>query len=177
MTIDNKSTGNIISGTIKYLGRKPTIEYSSQANLGILTINSQDQEGEDRTFHLSPSLPTTLDAGIGAGIVNVDLTNLNVPEVNIGAGAGEVNVTFSNKYSTVASLAAGAGSLKILIPKNVGHKIVLGQGASYVDLQFGPEYVKTTDGFESTNYNSSAVKADITVGQALGGFNLKTFAE
>lgn len=171
LTIDNQSKGNVISGESKYLGQKPSVEYTAQEGVGILNIKSLDQEGEDRTIHLSPTLPTSISAGIGAGIVNADLTGLKVPKIDIGAGAGEVNVKLSNTSSVTASFAAGAGSLHILVPKNVGHKVIFSQNM-FSNLQLGPEYVKTETGFETKNYASSALKADISIGQALGGFNI-----
>jgi len=170
LIIDGKQAGKLIKGEIKYLGEKPSVVF--QKDSSILTIQSADQKGEETTLHISPTLTTTVQIGVGAGIVDADLNELDITAINIAAGAGEINVTLPRNNSVKASLAAGAGNLKIYVPKGVGQNVIFGQGLP-TDLQLGSEYVKTEKGFQTKGYDSAKVQAEITIGQALGGFDIQ----
>jgi hypothetical protein len=176
--IDGNNSKDAISGEIKYLGGKPTVDYKTgEDKVAYYTIKSADQEGEQTTIHLSKDTNGRIDAGIGAGVAEIDLRDVDIPFLNVGAGAGSVKVTFSDKKSTQASLGAGVGSLNLVVPSNpqVGKKIIFGQGANYSNLQMGSDYVKTANGFETKDYDKGTVKIEITLGQALGGFNISTY--
>lgn len=176
LIIDGKSTTDSITGQVKYLGSKPTIDFQTgQDKLALFTIKSADQAGEETTLHLSKTTNARLDTGIGAGFVDVDLTDLDTPFLNIGAGAGLVKVTFSDKKSTKASLAAGAGKIDILIPSKSERRFSIAQGAGFSNFQVGNDYIKVNDGYQTKGYDKAQVKIDITIGQALGGFNINTY--
>lgn len=173
ITIDENSQGDVIAGEIKYLGTKPIVDYqTAQDKLAIFTIKSSDQAGENVALHLSQQTNGRIDISLGAGSADVDLTNLDIPVLSIAAGAGVVNVTFSNKASTEASLVAGTGKLNIKVYKGTGIKVKLAQGINS-NIDFGDSYEKVEEGYQTKNYNEAKVKIDLSIGQALGGFNIE----
>lgn len=174
LNIDNASSGKNIVGQIKYLGQEPTVTYEIKNLVGVFSVASRDEGGEERNIHFSPDLATSIEAGVGVGIVNLNLRDLNVPKINVSAGAGEVNVIFPQKYSSTAQLAAGAGNLKISVPKGVAQRITFAQGISSSNIKFGPQYEEVNGGFQTLNYANSEVKADISIGQSAGGFDVVT---
>lgn len=172
IVIDGNSQDDVLTGEIKYLGAKPTFDYqTNQDGAAVFAIKSADQAGESVLLHLSQQTNGRVDIGLGAGSVDIDLTNLDIPLLNVGAGAGVVNVKFSNKTSTTASLAAGAGKLDMSVYKGTGVKMIIGQGFS--NLNLGDAYEKVADGYQTKGYDTAKVKVELSIGQALGGFSMK----
>jgi len=174
--VNGNSAKNAISGEIKHLGNKPTTAYEIDSNgIAYYAIKSADQEGEQTIIHLPKETVGRIDAGIGAGTIDIDLRGIDVPILNVGAGAGSVKVTFSDKKSTQANIAAGAGSLNLVVPSGAGRKVTFEQGANFPNLKLGSDYITTANGFETRDYEKAAVKIDITLGQALGGFSISAY--
>lgn len=170
--IDGKSQGGALTGEIKYLGAKTTYDYQTgKEKLAMFTVKSADQSGDSVNLHLSQKTNGRIDVGLGAGSVDIDLTDLDIPFLNVGAGAGVVNVTFSKTASTSASLAAGAGKLNLSVYKGSGIKLKFGQGFSNINL--GDAYEKVADGYQTKGYDQAKVKIELNVGQAVGGFNIQ----
>lgn len=174
ISIDANSQGDVLLGEVKHLGIKPTVDYQTDKDkVALFTIKSSDQAGESITLHLSQKTNGRIDLGIGAGIVDIDLSELDLPYLNIGAGAGIVNVKFSKKTSTTAKLAAGAGKLNLSIPKGLEYRMQLAQGSNF-NLEAGTELVKINNGYQTKGFDKATVKADIIIGQATGGFEIQT---
>lgn len=172
IVLDGNSQGDFLTGDIKYLGAKPTYDYqTNQDGAAVFNVKSADQAGDSVLLHLSQQTKGRVDIGLGAGSVDIDLTNLDIPLLNVGVGAGVVNVRFSDKVSTTASLAAGAGKLNLSVYKGTGVKLIIGQGFS--NLNLGDAYEKVADGYQTKGYDTAKVKVELTIGQALGGFTIK----
>lgn len=178
INIDGKSPNNQITGNIKYLGQKPSVDYQVktdsrvEGSFGALIINSSDQEGEERTLHFPTNIETGFVITLGAGKADVDLTDLNTSNINVTTGAGVVDITFPRNTSTAASLVAGAGKLDISVYKGTGIKLIFIQGIS--NANFGDAYEKVNDNtYQTKNYNDAKVKVDLNIGQAVGGFNIQ----
>lgn len=176
LTIDGNSQGDVVSGQIKYLGEPPAVDFKTDKDkLGLLSITSSDQAGEQVNLHFSEKTDGSLDIGMGAGVIDIDLTKLNIPNLNVGVGAGFAKITFSDRYSTQASLTAGAGKLVINVPSKIERRFTIAQGAGFDDFQVGDDYDKVDDGFQTKGYDQAKVKIDVTIGQALGGFNINLY--
>lgn len=173
ISIDGNNQGDILTGEIKYLGAKPTYDYQTDKDkAAVFTVKSADQSGEDVTLHLSQKTNGRIDIGLGAGLVDINLSDLDIPVLNIGVGAGVVNVTFSKNASTTASVGAGAGKLNVSVYKGSGIKIKFAQGIS--NANFGDTYVKANNNtYQTKNYNEAKVKVELNIGQAVGGFNIQ----
>ena len=173
ISIDGKNQGDIITGEIKYLGAKPTFDYQTDKDkAAVFNVKSADQSGDNVLLHLSQKTNGRIDIGLGAGLIDIDLTDLDIPVLNIGAGAGVVNVVFSKNASTTASVGAGAGKLNISVYKGTGIKLIFAQGIS--NANFGDAYEKVNDNtYQTKNYNDAKVKVELNIGQAVGGFNIQ----
>lgn len=177
INIDGKSPNNQITGNIKYLGQKPSVDYQVktdsrvEGSFGALTISSSDQAGEERTLHFPTNLETGFMITLGAGKADIDLSNLNTPNINLTTGAGVVDITFPKTTSITANLVAGAGKLNVSVYKGSGIKIKFAQGIS--NLALGDAYEKVGDGYQTKGYDNAKVKVELNVGQAVGGFNIQ----
>ena len=172
IVIDGNSQSDVLAGEIKYLGAKPTFDYQiSPEGAAVFTVKSADQDGESVLLHLSQQTNGKIDIGLGAGSVDIDLTNLDIPLLNVGAGAGVVSVKFSNKASTTASLAAGVGKLNLSVYKGTGVKLKISQDFS--NLNLGDSYEKVPDGYQTKGYDAAKVKVELSIDQAAGGFSIR----
>lgn len=172
ISIDGKNQGDMLTGEIKYLGTKPTYDYQTDKDkVAVFIIKSADQAGDNPILHLSQKTNGRIDISLGAGAVDIDLTDLDIPVLNIGSGAGIVNITFSKNASTMASIGSGAGKLNVSVYKGSGIKLKFAQGVSNLDL--GNAYEKVGDAYQTKGYDGAKVKVELNVGQAVGGFNIQ----
>lgn len=166
----SSGSGKTITGTLEYEGDEPDIKSTTKNSQGTLDIISSNQGNERRNLKLSPGFPTDINLNMGAGEADLDLTNLDIPILNISAGASKLTITFPGENSTKARITSGAGSVLFKIPEEVGVMIVTNEENSS-----GLEnYQKVAGGFESKNYNTSKNKVDITLEQGSGEFRVET---
>ncbi len=176
--IDALGDEGSITGEIKHLdSQAPDISTETKTmpeNNNIATfmsITSQNENAENYKLHIPQDMPVALQINIGAGELDIDLTDSFTEFISVNLGAGDIDVTFPSEGSVEATFNTGAGDINLHIPKNVGKQIVFVQGVPS-DLQLGGEMLKTENGFKSANYETAAFKANITLVQAVGGFTL-----
>lgn len=169
------SEGSAVTGEVKYLGQESIVQLNKNNGQGQLSYKSADEEGEEVTLYLPQSFTYSVNIGAGAGEVNVNLSRNNAPVINVAAGAGEVNVAPPAMHSSESSVAAGAGILNLYVKNDTGRKVLFGQGFS--NINFGDDYEKIDGGYQTKNYQSAEVKTDLSIGQALGGFNIQGYDE
>lgn len=177
LTINNNTSINDkLTGEIKYLGKQPVIKYETDKDkLALYTINSSEQAGEDVALHLSQKTNGRVDVAMGAGAVDINLKNLDIPFLNVAAGAGSLKVTFADK-SSEANLAAGTGVIEVNIPSNMEHRITFSQGLGSENLRTGKDYyIKTDKGYETKGFEKAENKIDLTIGQGVGGVTINSY--
>lgn len=180
VVIDGNNPNSQITGTVKYLGQKPIIDYSVRTDpsikgkFGAFNIKSvdQDQQANQSIIHLPTNIETGIILNLGAGKATINLTNLNTPNIRINAGAGSVSVTFSNIVSTTATLNTGAGILDVYVPKTNAVKIIPAQGIPFSNLNLGDSYEKIGDTYQTKGYDQAKVKTELNIAQGIGKWNI-----
>ncbi len=175
ISIDGKSQGDVINGEVQYLGAQPTIDYQTDKDkMAFYTIKSSDQAGENVILHLSQKTNARVDIGLAAGLIEINLTDLDIPILNVGTAAGAINVTLSSKKSTTANFGAAAGKINVSLPKRLEYRIKFAQAVGSSSFNAGEDLVKIENGYQTKGFDKAEIKADLNVGQAAGGFTLQT---
>jgi hypothetical protein len=117
---------------------------------------------------LSPKVPLTLNADVGAGDSTFDLSGLQVRNFSLNNGAGQASVTFpTSAGQTTADIHSGAGSLSLTIPEGVGARIHASNGL--VNLHVATDRFKLVgDYYQTDDYNSATNRVDITLHVGIG---------
>jgi len=179
VSFNSSAPSNTIIGTAQYFGNKPTIatevktDDATRQQANFLRINSQNDQPEKYDLHVPTNKPLGFIINIGAGIVNLNLSDSLTENILTNIGAGKIVITFSDKTSVETELNAGTGTIELSIPKNIGKNIVFSQGVP-TNLELGADFIKTSSGFQSANYSTAEFKADITIAQGVGGFTINT---
>ncbi|MPM39924.1 hypothetical protein SDC9_86560 [bioreactor metagenome] len=170
--LDENSQSNSLLGEVAYLGAKPLYDYqTNQDKVALFSIKSTDQVGDSVALHLSDKTMTRVDIALGAGSVDADFSNLDVPLLNVSVGAGVVTIKFPKDHSVMANLSSGVGKLNLMIYEGSGVRVILGQDSA--DMSFGDAYEKVEGGYQTKGYDEAKVKIELTLGQALGGFSIQ----
>ncbi len=90
----------------------------------------------------SSSVPLEVEAELAVGLMDLDLSDLEVGRVDASIGAGEIQVVLPNLTSEV-SVDGGVGLLRIVVPAEADVRVIISRGLSALDL---PDDYSYTDG-------------------------------
>jgi len=122
---------------------------------------------------LSKSVPLSLDIRAGAGEIRLDLTDLQVEELNVqtGASSAEVKLPAHAGYTRVEA-KGGLTSLKIEVPEGVAARIRATGGLAGISVDRS-RFPRTGGVNQSPDYDSAQNKVDIHVTTGLGSLVVK----
>lgn len=168
--IDSYNLSGAIVGELKYTGEQPVAFFEPQEKR--MTVNVPSGNGN---ILLPRGTETSLNVDMAAGNAEIDLRDLKVQSMDVTGVASNVLVVFSGSVATQAGINAGAGTVSLYFPSDVGYKITFANEVP-PDLAVGFDEVKTEGGFMSKNYETAAVKNDITLTLTTGVINTYTFS-
>lgn len=122
-------------------------------------------------IQLTPALPLALDIQTGVGTARLDLSGLNLTEVNLKTGLGQTEVIFSAGGPLRAKIQAGLGDVTLILPSDLPARLMVTSGLASVHIparfaQAGKAY--TTAGFAPTG-----PYLDLELTAALGSVTVK----
>jgi hypothetical protein len=123
---------------------------------------------------LNPQIPTTLKYEGGAAETKMDLSGVQLTELEINTGASSTDVVLPQPKGTMrVKVHSGAASVKIRVPPNVPATIrgTMGLGSIDADLQRFPDR-----GFgvrQSDNYADATDKIEMTVEGGVGSVEIR----
>jgi hypothetical protein len=129
--------------------------------------------GTDWTIHLSPNVPMKIKADLGAGNSELDLTRLNVTDLDINSGAGNTTVRFPDKVGDLsANIDTGVGNMVLKIPDGVEARIKIDSGLGNVDVD--SRFTKQDDNvYVTSGYDGAAERAEIELKSGLGNVEVQ----
>lgn len=175
----------LASGSLDYYAnRKPPVaDLNDDADRADLTINSPsdsafnfDWFGQSQTprwlIHLSPRVPISLNADLGTGNSTLDLSALNLTDLDINSGTGNTTVTFPKPQTEIhASIDGGVGNLHLSIPDGTAARISIDTGIGNVTTD--PRFTKQgEDTYETANYATSTNKLDLKIDAGVGNVEI-----
>jgi len=116
---------------------------------------------------LNESIPLTLSLQTG-GAVDLDLTNLEVPSVDISAGDERCQITLSQASS--ATLFLSGDRIEVLVPGDVAVRVT---GSASMELSAPSEYVRTESGIHSPNYETASIRAELVLRSGVEWIEIK----
>lgn len=121
---------------------------------------------------VSPRVPVSLSANLGVGQSTLDLTNLNVTDLRVSAGVGETTIRLPEEAEqTNGTISGGVGHLTLIVPANVGARVVAHNGLGAVNAS--SRFQKNGNTYETGNYASAAKHLDLTLNLGVGAVDLQ----
>lgn len=161
---------------------KPVIDYrvvDGKGQLSIIQSNMNKPMGNLEGLKykgnviLNKKLPVTLYVKTGAGENLLDLRTVQLQSAEIYTGVGQTTINFAGDYKKAfdASVESGIGNTEIIVPKNVGVKILIENGIGKVETQ-GLKSVEK-DIYVNESYEKAKVKTNLKIKMGVGDLKIK----
>ncbi|HEY4718447.1 MAG TPA: toast rack family protein [Anaerolineales bacterium] len=112
-------------------------------------------------FSLNPNIPIKLKVESGASENKLDLSELQVVDLDIDTGASSTTIIMPKKAGhTKADISGGAASFDITIPKGVAAKIRVDSGLGSISVD-EDRFPRVGKGYQSANYEKAANTLDL----------------
>lgn len=180
LTVDGGSD-KLMKGEFRYsnLDWKPEIDYNVNNGIGNLQIAQPSKfksislgKSEYKwNIKLNNSVPVKIDVEFGAGECKLDLSSLNLQELQVDMGAGEVTIDLSGDYKSSfnAEINGGVGKSTLYLPKNIGVKVNIEKGIGKLNADGftikGGDYVNEA-------YGDSTINIEVDIKAGIGEINL-----
>jgi hypothetical protein len=156
-------------------GEVADVTLSTEGNNGFWPFHGFDQNARNMSMdaQLTTKVPLTVQANIGAGQSDFDLTNLSVREFNLNSGAGQATIHLpASAGQTTADIHSGAGQVIIVVPPGVGAYIHGSNGL--VNLRVPTDrFEKVGDGYQTSGFQSAANRVDVTLHVGVGEVDVR----
>lgn len=168
--------GSLLEGSVDLVGKNVlNHDYEVQDNHGSLNISMQGTAwgpwiaGFDDPlwqFDLSPVVPITLNAETAAGSLDLDLTGLNIDELNGTVAVGSLDVTLDPQDELQGRLSNPVGKITIHVPEGTLVEITL---QTAISTQNYPEgFTKIGDRLYSPDATADNARVRLEVEQPIG---------
>jgi hypothetical protein len=129
-------------------------------------------EGLDWDINLNKDVPLSLKIDSGASASVIDLSDLNVSDVDIDTGASSTELTLpANAGATSVKIDSGAASVKVKVPAGVAAKIRIKSGLAGINVD--ARFPKIDSGlYQSADYATAANRADIAIETGVGAVDI-----
>lgn len=161
---------------------KPVIDYAiveGKGQLSIIQSNMNKPMGNIEGLEyqgnvvLNKSLPVTLYVKTGAGENLLDLRTVQLQNAEIYTGVGQTTINLAGDYKNGfdASIESGIGNTEIIVPKNVGVKILIENGMGKVEAE-GLKSVEK-DIYVNESYDKAKIKTNLKIKMGVGDLIIK----
>lgn len=124
-------------------------------------------------FQLTREIPLDLIVEAGASQIDVELTDLLVPRMQLKTGASSTNVTMPAHGASVLDVEAGVASINIRVPENVPARVRAEQGVSSINVDTN-RFPRSSSGFyQSANFDTSPDRVEINIKAGVGSVSVK----
>jgi hypothetical protein len=181
---DQEQTGTLMTGTVN-LNDSGILErdYSIVGGTGTLTLSRgsfratfPSMRGSEWGWelYLNPQTPLDLNINMGAGSIELDLSALQVTDLDVDLGVGRTEVIFPDVNEPLnASINGAVGEMIVYIPASKSVRVTSNTGLALIDVpdgytQDGDVYVYNWDGADPDN------RVDLNVDQAIGRISIRT---
>jgi len=115
---------------------------------------------------LSPQVPIDLRAAIGAGNMDIDLSGLQINNLQVDVAVGSATVTLPEKGRFQAKMSGAIGQLVVEVPRGMQVRIHAENGLAGVSAPAG--YQQQGKVYTSPGYTGAENAVDLEISQAIG---------
>ncbi len=115
---------------------------------------------------LNRDVPIRLEINTGVGRSNLDLSNLNVTELDLQGGVGQVNLNLPQRGRLDAKIQGGVGEVIVTVPKGVATRIRTEGGLG--DISVRGAYDRSGNTYTSPGFSSAENRVDLRIQGGIG---------
>jgi hypothetical protein len=171
---------NAVEGTYRTDDRlRLDTTYDVRGDTGTLVIRQQSDQNNTRmtspfvgelNLGLTDRVPVDLTVEMGVGSVTLDLTGIQLSSLTVKGGVGGLSIILPTAGTFDVNLDGGVGGIEIRVPDSLAASIRVDSGITAVDVR-GFEG-NGDDRWESSNFNSAANQASISVHAGIGAISI-----
>ncbi len=122
-------------------------------------------------LRLSPQASFSLDVDVGAGVVTLDLTGLDIRELKVEGGVGQTTVTFPKQGNISAQVSSGLGALTLEIPEEMAARLRVDRGLSA--LSVSGRFKKDGADYVTDDWATSENRLDLGISVGIGAVTVR----
>ncbi|MEN8172196.1 MAG: DUF5668 domain-containing protein [Chloroflexota bacterium] len=160
--------------------------YSSKLEGGMLKVNLKPPSTDitqvvspwswgarEWQINLNDRIPLSIGVETGASSMVLDLSDLQVKELNLDTGASSTEITLPARAGhTHVDVDGGAASIALHIPEGVAARIQVDSGLSAISVD-RDRFPRMGDVYKSADYDTAENKVDITADIGAGSLAIK----
>ena len=170
-------SANLVEGTV-LLGKGEELQenFSQQGDAATYTLGTKVTSwnafpsGFDDArlweLDLSPGASLSVNAEMGVGDTDLDLTGLTLEELDAGMGMGRIKVILPATGQYTAKLSQGIGLVEIVIPEGLAVRIEA--GTALAARRLPDNLLKQEEFYTTPGYATAANRVDLDAGVAIG---------
>lgn len=185
---DNADTEAVVFNS-KYFENMGEPDYSSEIDDRILELNFSQKDnfeiwgfrnrGPEYSLQLPDLIPVKmLNLNLGAGEGEVNLTNVELQEMDLEVGAGKLKVELGKESlpQNPAKVEVGTGELIIYVPRGTEYKVEYEVGVGEARI-FGEEFsgLGKEGEVSSDDYEDAETRLELVVNVGVGKFEIKYY--
>lgn len=128
--------------------------------------------GRNWDVQLSPDIPLALTLKSGVGEVHLDLSKLNITDLELSTGVGATTVDMPATGQIRASIEVGVGETTIRIPEGMAARIEAKAGIGNVKVS--DDFKRDGDSYVSSDYDNATNRIDLKVTGGIGQVTVET---
>lgn len=181
LVIDNRAgPGELVSGTVvgglrKYADRRGNELYVHlrPPDTAFPFFNWGWSRGLDWSLGLTREVPLALEINTGANESSLDLTDLQVTDLQLHTGASSTKVSLpANAGITRVTCEGGVAGVELRVPANVAARIRWQGGLSSMNVDTS-RFPRVGGEYRSIDYDTAANKVDINAQMGLGSVDIR----
>lgn len=122
-------------------------------------------------LQISPKIPVRLEADLGLGEMDLDLSGLTLEALQAELGLGQLIVTLPEEGRFDAQIEGAIGQTIVVIPEDLAARVRLDTGLTARELP--DDYRCTDDVCTSSAYETADHRVDLEVSQAIGNLVIR----
>lgn len=123
-------------------------------------------------LRLTRDVPLQLNVNAGAGRTEIDLTHLQVTDVDLDAGVGETVMTLPGSGRLSVSISAGVGETTVRIPANMAARIHVSGGIG--DKNVDRRFVRDGEYYTSADYATAQNRVELQISSGVGEISIES---
>lgn len=120
---------------------------------------------------LNPTVPIALEIRMGAGDIDLDLSELQLSSLAVNRAVGTTTMTLPKQGRLSAEVNGAIGSTIVILPEGVGLRVQTG-GLTVANVP--PEFDKHDNTYTSPNFDNATNRVELNLNQALGSISIET---
>jgi hypothetical protein len=157
---------------------KPQVDYTN----GTLVVSQPKTDGmpvlpgvtdfrNEWGIRLGNDVPMNLSVNVGSGTSNLKLGGLSLSglKITLGATAGTIDLSGDWTHDLDITIDAGASNISVVLPKDVGVRVVVDRGPTMIDTQ---GLMQDGDVYTNAAYGESGVTLHVDLKTGIGLINL-----